>query len=922
MKVQLILFPQNYKGAQAPLAEPPDEMVVRGDNMGLEHVQWATQFNSAIPPYGLQAVQHALDHYTTGSGSPLTPNSWDRYARLVTNQPTYNYNGGLPSAIRFVEMTGGQCGLLQQLSNLTPGSLYNFEIDITSTSTAGASDPTITFYHCTHNVINGVYPFSGTGLKSAQFTAVTPDDIILIDWMDSVTPANSGKFNSVSVKSQTTINNYIDYITNGQVICDLYDDEDIPMTFSIDDFKNVAEQVKSYSKAFMLPGTKRNNRIFDLIFDVTRNSYTSVIEFNPYMKTHAILKQDGFLLFEGYLRMIDIIDKEGEISYNVNLYSEVVALADLLKNRDFNDLDFTELRHEYKISGIKDSWEDNVGLPLLNSLPTSSFAYDAALGVDNTGVLKYPFVDWAHEYAVAPITSTPVLLNLDNTFRPWLQLKYLIDKIFEPTPFSYDSSFFDTSDFKKLFMDFNWESRTIESGSGLLQTGDPATGTNYTGAWLPIPLYNDTFPSSAGWSGSPDFKFVSSADGTTYHFTGDLYFANTAANVGVEWRWDKYDSLGNVTQTGGPYAVWGNSAFPWNIAYTVDFQISLDAAEELVFRFFNTAGAGQINPGCVLNVTCGTVIVGTDVLAQSLRGDLNQWDFLKGIMTMFNLVSLPDESDSTRILIEPYSDVFIKNTSSGTTTDLTLASRSVEHDWTEKMDITENKLAPLTNLNRTTKFVWEIDDEDYFWSVYRTSTGHDYGSLTFNASGFNILEGEEEISGSPFAATLSKPIMTQYSTLIVPTIYAMEDDGSTKGFENSPRIAYNNGKVQLPYTYFIPAQNGEVSENQDYFLQFSHLTEVPSVASSNDFLWGEQQYAPGLGNTVVNNLFNRFWLPYYDELYNADTKTMTMKIKLTPADIERFRLYDTVFLKQREYRVNKIDYKPHDLSTVEFILIP
>ena len=35
-------------------------------------------------------------------------------------------------------------------------------------------------------------------------------------------------------------------------------------------FKNVAEKVQSYSKAFNLPATKRNNQIFDNIFEITR----------------------------------------------------------------------------------------------------------------------------------------------------------------------------------------------------------------------------------------------------------------------------------------------------------------------------------------------------------------------------------------------------------------------------------------------------------------------------------------------------------------------------------------------------------------------------------------------------------------------------------------------------------------------------
>ena len=49
---------------------------------------------------------------------------------------------------------------------------------------------------------------------------------------------------------------------------------------------------------------------------------------------------------------------------------------------------------------------------------------------------------------------------------------------------------------------------------------------------------------------------------------------------------------------------------------------------------------------------------------------------------------------------------------------------------------------------------------------------------------------------------------------------------------------------------------------------------------------------------------------------------MTLKVNLTPADINTFKFYDVVFIKNRSFRVNKIDYKPNDLATVEFILIP
>jgi hypothetical protein len=105
-------------------------------------------------------------------------------------------------------------------------------------------------------------------------------------------------------------------------------------------------------------------------------------------------------------------------------------------------------------------------------------------------------------------------------------------------------------------------------------------------------------------------------------------------------------------------------------------------------------------------------------------------------------------------------------------------------------------------------------------------------------------------------------------------------------------------------------------------LQFSHLSDVPTITDARDFHFGICQVMPGVGNPVPGNLFSLYWQPYYNELYNPDTRIMTLKVNLSPSDISTFKMYDTVMFKNREFRVNKIDYKPNDLAKVEFILVP
>ena len=161
--------------------------------------------------------------------------------------------------------------------------------------------------------------------------------------------------------------------------------------------------------------------------------------------------------------------------------------------------------------------------------------------------------------------------------------------------------------------------------------------------------------------------------------------------------------------------------------------------------------------------------------------------------------------------------------------------------------------------------------------------------------------------------------------LTIPQIYSGNEDGTEfEDFENKPRILYNLGVKTLPSkTYFVPAQNGAAAINAETeFLQFAHLTEIPTTTTTVDYNFGACQLLPPIGSAPVDNLFQVYYSPYYDELYHPDTRVMTLKVNLSPADIENFKFYDTVVIKSREYRVNKIEYKPNTLAKVEFILIP
>ena len=907
MSVQLIVFPQYFDGS-TPLSSPSNELVVDGINFNQVNTSSSTQSVSGALP------QAFVNTYSVFGFSLFAVNTWYRFSG-VASEITQS-SGSLAIPIN--------TGIVQRLSNLTYGATYDLTLNVNSNTTQ------FTVYQYKGNQLISFNTITGTGLKTVSFNANSVADVIVIYSATSVV----GIADVSCILSTSTPSGVFTDLSNGQVICDLYEDEDIPLSLSVDDFKNVAEKVQSYSKAFNLPATKRNNQIFDNIFEITRTD--TGLNFNPYKRTKAILKQDGFLLFEGYLRMLDISDKSGETSYNVNLYSEVVALADVLGDKNFSELDFTELEHAYNKTQIQYSWNDGVTVgqttPITWTNPsTSGFRTDF-----NT--LKYPFVDWTHQQLVGGSTGTgaisgnPEYTALEQIFRPFINIKYLIDRIFQVVPFTYESEFFNTDDFKKLYMDFNYGDNEQTVGMGKHDSLNDTINSSTT-SFTNLRLYEHypNFPLAEVGYDVTTGTLTSSADDSAYS-VNYTFVLNRSITGTAELRWVHKDASGNIINTIDFTAVSYTSAGVGSgngLVYSGYFTILLANNDTLEPQFKTSVTAGLLQKNYYSYCTFGlnASIITSNTLLQTLRGETGQWEFLKGLLTMFNLVTLPDEDNPSNIKIEPYGNIFI---SSGDPANPNFFDEtSSELDWTEKVDVSEMKLMPLTDLNKKTIFKFVEDEDDFAFMNYKRQVGgHLYGSKKYDASEFTILAGEDEIIAEPFAATVVKPLMTQYPDLITPAIYSMDEEEVTKGFENSPRIMFNNGIKTTIYDYFIPAQNGLLSANLTEYLQFSHLTDIPTiqatstVAGSRDFHFGQCQLLQPVGNSVPDNLFNLYWLPYYSELYNPDTRIMTIKVNLSPSDINTFKFNDTVFIKNRTFRVNKIDYKPNDLATVEFILIP
>ena len=913
--------------------------------------------------------------YADINGPVNTPQT--TYALTVASSPIFNAGGwfgfssftsGYLNTVAYPLWANGQitlessatpnasrnsvAGVAQMVNGLTVGNIYRLTIDHTGYTTL----PGIFVIGGTGNGSEDFIGNQGTptpyamspnssGISFQDFIATASSMPLVIAYIDNVN--RTFVVNSISLQEAPTSApiSYVD-LNDGQVICDLYQEQDIPLTLSIDDFKNVAEKQQSYSKDFDLPATKRNNRIFTHIFEITK-SINSAFDFNPYARTKAVLKTDGLVVFEGSLRLIEIKNQKGEISYNVNLYSEAVALKQILETKTFADIDLSELDHNYNINNIQNSVEGQ--LELLNNLASDSFALEPTLATNETNVLKYPFCDWTGN--INCINDKPELNALEDAFRPWIRIKYLIQNIFRNAGYEYTSTFIDSADFKKLYMDFNWGKENgpndfTHTGSANYRDGDAdyfagTTSTIGSGTvWQFLHEPTDTFDSDTGWDLSSS-KFTCQQDNTFYSLEFQLigYWVNTSA----KWkaRVIRKNNSGVLGAVGSTTVLATSPLYSSTSTQELWYQPSITdvplhkngtGSDELYVEWYSdTASACKQRNyvGGQASWVRGTVYNNAEIvestMLQANRGEQNQWEFLKGIMTMFNLITIPDPKNPNNIIIETYDDIFGLSTSSGTT----LASRNIEYDWTDKVDLEKMTIKPM-DLKRMVHFRYEEDEDDYPFSVYKLATGGKlYGEKKLDTTSLTLMSGQisnlaesEEIIATPFASTIIKPIHDNFPQFYIPVIYGSENGWEFEGIDNLPRILYDNYKLEgSVYEYDVPGQNGVAGGVKDKYLLFSHTSDTPAANTDYDYNFGWNSMI-GITNSTVLNLYNLYHAPYYNELYNIDTKVITAQVYLTASDINTFDFRKQVMIKNRAYRVNKIEYKPNSLSNVEFILIP
>jgi hypothetical protein len=211
---------------------------------------------------------------------------------------------------------------------------------------------------------------------------------------------------------------------------ELFEDEKISVTSSVQDIADVSKAKTDFTQSFTIPASTTNNEIF-------KHWYESSIDggFDHRVKYNGYIEIDTRTFREGAFALNDVKYKNGMLdAYSIVFYGKAKNIKDILKEDKLANLDFSDLNHSFTSTGVISritSSSASVAYPI--------FAHDRLYDY-NTGGSN-------------DITSHSGAIKWNSLF-PAISLATILQKISDKYDLNFTGAFLDYPQFSKLWMLF------------------------------------------------------------------------------------------------------------------------------------------------------------------------------------------------------------------------------------------------------------------------------------------------------------------------------------------------------------------------------------------------------------------------------------------------------------------------------------
>jgi hypothetical protein len=742
---------------------------------------------------------------------------------------------------------------------------------------------------------------------------------------------------------------------NGRLV-DINQDAPFPLTFNISDIKDLNARKGNKSKTITLPGTKNNTDLMLSVFTLSATENISgtdsdFVDFDPSIKAECQYYQNGLLEFNGVAQLMSCKLMNGVWSFDITLVSDTIDYISRLAKIKVNELGWSEYNHALTYDNQQDTWNGTIQL---NGSPSSN---QDSQGWTGRGYY-YGLIDYGF---TRPSASTFGVEHIP----PQVFCYEVLEKAFNYAGITWDSTFLESQLFKKLLMaypggDLPTITQAQADNDSLFTTEDNNTGGYiFNGSFL---SYIDT-NGPTGFINTFDKQFADNYDCTVTQdnlsqaqTTDPLKFVAASEGLfNLNYAGDHDVDITIVGDGSGAYTINGSysvriflyknnipmatdiiysgaiTSATTSLTFSFDYQRQLNLLinDEVTIKiglFINNTTIQRTNltsatttyqiqsNTATLDILkqAQTLSAGGTVYLDSFLPDMTCDQFLKGMITAFNLYVKPSTADASILEIEPLSDFY---NASGDAID-----------WTYKLDrSSEIKIEPTINFSsKNYKFNFEQDD-DYWNTRYLDDVQEQYGSFLIQSqSQFATSDTEFKL---PFSQKLLVRIPedspSSFTDLIVPRSFQVKfnEDGTSliEKKKGKPFIVQLGGLRTGAWTH--RDENGTDHAETDY-PYVGHLNSLDSPTF--DFNFGVPDYVFWSTSSYPTNNLYLYHEKFIKELISRFGKQVTCSVMLRPSDINSLDFRNLIQIDGVVYRLLKVsDYQSgkNTSTVVELIRI-
>ena len=638
-----------------------------------------------------------------------------------------------------------------------------------------------------------------------------------------------------------------------------------------------------YSRDFRIPMTSRNSEFFSAIWNPNETN------FNFKTRVKATVTVDTIPIAEGHIQVKRVYSK-GERWHEADIvfFSTVPNLISAIGSKKISELtNISDLNHEMIYANV----------PEPSTTPANAVKYGLTDRGQKWSELE---ADWAA--GARPIVSTTNPLYVGD-LTPFVRIKWLFDEVFSDAGFTYESSSLATT-IQRYYMPFitGKDIKTVEGADVAFfnLAADDATNLSegtYELTSISMVEYADN-------GGNVDANFVFTAP-----YPASYQFGVTFGTYLDDWTTglvnNNFYSV-SIYDVDTGSVLWGTFApeywYPTENYFTPTLNLAYGQRVAMRFKLneYNTFDDHIVSygSGFKLLATNSAVILQEGTFNAALNApDYGQAELVRDIVRMHNLVMIPDENNPQHIIIETMDDYLQSGGSA---------------DWTKKLDYEKDIVlyAPVDEQKKRFRWTYKAGGE-YLSQLFVTIGKRVFGDYELYQTSNDFATGEEVIELG-FASTPLNEVAN--TNLPIPKFV-----DSLGAFVNvGARCLYEADVTPSIAVYDEVAEEGVLTS----VYSFSHSDGLIPEVSNDDLNFAPETYLQQYIAFPVNNLFNRFWRRYYNEIYDEQSRIMEAYFTLDLNDYKSIQFSDVIYIKDSYWRVLEIsDYVVGKMTNTKCKLI-